>query len=79
MEPTNNLQRFYKACNVDVTTSINNRIQKLSELVQTDLNEELHDRIELAIKLYNRILEHMLLAEEQRLKNVFLLLFFFLI
>jgi len=71
--PTEALLNFFKNCSKDVTSEIQDRISKLSATIkipeesQNDWSEK--PRIDLGIKLYYRILESMLLFEQDRLKQ----------
>lgn len=76
-EPTPNLKRFFEACDKDVTESITERVKNLVTLITLQLTsleskseEDSFDekpRLYLGVKLYYRLLEAMLLAEEARL------------
>eukprot|EP01114_Cavostelium_apophysatum_P015170 TRINITY_DN4080_c0_g1_i1.p1 TRINITY_DN4080_c0_g1~~TRINITY_DN4080_c0_g1_i1.p1 ORF type:complete len:600 (+),score=172.10 TRINITY_DN4080_c0_g1_i1:155-1954(+) len=69
-KPSATLLRFFKGCTKDLTDEIVARVASLSGLIPVP--QETQDwaekpRIDLGVKLYYRILESMLLAEETRL------------
>lgn len=65
--PSPILLKYFKSCNKDVTSIIEERVVKLSGILRDEGGNE-EQRVELGIKLYYKILESMLSAEEQRLK-----------
>ena len=73
--PGETLLRFFKACDKDVTASVLERISKLIGTIPLTGSEFVESwdekpRIDLGIKLYYRVLELMLKAEETRLGQV---------
>lgn len=67
--PSPVLRKFFAACENNPAEEIEARVAKYSGLVPFGEGEEGQQRRELGIKLYYKILEAMLLAEEERLKR----------